>query len=170
MPKPRIESVTPRNDETQLSVDDINARRLRGERRRDNGVPLREPGKWAARWVNSLADDNRHYTIVHNDGWIPATEAHLEDGSIRKIGAKLGEDGRICRGKAGDEVLYLKDKALHDAIKMAETDARMKPLRSERAAKDDAASAIAAAHGSEAADFIHKNTTISIRDTQGTLG
>jgi hypothetical protein len=166
--KPKIETVTARADDSQFSVDDINARRLRGERHHDNTVPLRDPGKWALRWVNSMAEANRHYTIVHQDGWIPATVAHLADGvRPESIGASISLEGHVVRGPNGDERLYLKDKALHDAIKLAETDKRMKPMRSERAAREDVANATAAAHGSEAADYIHKNTSITIRDTQG---
>lgn len=168
--KPRIDAVTPRSDESQFNVDDINARRLRGERRRENALPMRDPGKWALRWANSLAEPNRHYTIVQEDGWLPVTVDDLAEGlEVQSIGAQVGHNGQLCKGPNGDERLYKKLKTLHDQIKLTEAHLRQKPMRSERAAKDDVAEAAAGQLGSDAAEFIHKNTSISIRDSQGII-
>lgn len=171
--KPSI-SVTPRADIVAQDVDSIaaqiNERRLRGERIEQGEIPMLEPGKWALRWANSLAEENRHYTIVHEQGWVPVTVNDLAPGtSPESIGCKVSESGALCKGIRGDEVLYRKDKKLHDAIKMRETHDRLKAQRSESAAKHDVANAVAGVHGSEAADYIAKNTTVRIQDQQGPL-
>lgn len=171
--KPSI-SVTPRAEIMAQDVDgiaaQINERRLRGERIEQGEIPMREPGKWALRWANSLAEENRHYTIVHEQGWVPVMAADLAPGtSPESIGCRVSEGGALCKGVRGDEVLYRKDKKLHDQIKLREAQDRMKVQRSESAAKHDVANAVAGVHGSEAADYIAKNTTVRISDQQGPL-
>lgn len=173
--KPRI-SVTPRADIAAQDLDaianNVNERRLRGEHVRNGEIPLREPGKWALRRANSLAEENRHYTMVHELGWLPMTVDDLAPGTTAEsIGYRLAEDGKtLCKGLRGDEVLYKKDKQAHDAIKLREARDRQKPLKSESAAKADAASAVASVHGDQAAEYIMKNTTVRISDQQGPVG
>lgn len=173
--KPTI-SVTPRADIAAADIDsiaqNINERRLRGERVRNNEIPLAEPGKWALRRANSLAEDNRHYAMVHELGWVPLTVDDLAPGTTpESIGYRLAEDGKtLCKGTRGDEVLYKKDKQAHQEIKMREALDRQKVQRSEMAAKQDVANAVAGAHGSQAAEYIAKNTTVRITDAQGPLG
>ena len=172
--KPRIR-VTPRTDDIGLDaiVDDINQRRLSGERVRNRGlIPLREPGRWALHQANTLVNDARHYTMVHEAGWLPVTIDDLKPGTTpQSVGYRLAEDGRtLCKGPRGDEVLYKKERSVHEAIKLREAKANLKPTQSESAAKADIANAAAAAHGAQAGEYIASNTTVRVVDREGPLG
>ena len=105
---PKI-TVAPRTTETAFSTDDIIARRLSGDPygTREAQIPLKEAGKWAIKEANSLADENRHFNIVHKEGWIPLTVNDLADGiTPDSLGYLVSPEGTLCRGKNGDERLY----------------------------------------------------------------
>ncbi len=82
------------------------------------------------------------------------------------IGFRVSEDGQtLVRGARGDEVVYKMPKATYDQIQGMKASANTRALRSEKAAVEDIATAAATAHGDQAADFIHANTRITIKDT-----
>lgn len=168
--KPQI-TVT---DRSAFSVDDVIARRLSGEPfgLKSADIPLREPGKWALRIANSQMNDARHYDMVHRLGYQPATLDDLAEGvTPESVGFRLAEDGKtLCKGVRGDEVLYKMPKDAHTKIQFAKAAANSKSMTSERAAKEDVANAAAAQHGSQAAEYIQKNTTVRVSDRQGPLG
>lgn len=170
--KPRV-SVTQRTDAVSIEdiAADINRRRLSGERISAKEIPMREPGRWALREANSQVNDGRHYEMVHKKGWVPCTADDLDPGiTPQSIGYRLGEDGQtLVRGQHGDARLYKKDKQVHDAIKRKEAEDNTKSMRSERAAKEDVANAAAAALGPEAADYLHRNSSVKITDQRGPL-
>lgn len=169
---PKI-TVVPRADESQWSVEDVNRRRLDGEPFGlvTSDIPLREKGMWSLRIANSQSDEGRHYKMRHRLGWEPAVLADLAEGvTPESIGFRLAEDGQtLCRGIRGDEVLYKKPKAIDQAIQMKKAEANTKGLKSERAAKEDTLNAAALSHGSEAAEFLARHATISIKDSQQPL-
>ena len=168
--RPPKATVTPRTEEGTWSADDVIQKRLAGAPFgvRAEAIPLKEPGRWHLYIANSLGDEGRHYDMVHRKGWIPCTVDDLAPGIVpESIGLRLAEDGRaLVRGARGDERVYKMDKALYDRVQAAKAESNVKGMRSETAAKSEAAEAAVAQHGAEAAEFIAKNTRMSIRDTQ----
>lgn len=166
--KPAI-TVTPRSDESTWSADDIIARRLGGEPfgLKSDQIPLKEPGKWALRIANTQVHDSRHYDMVHKLGYVPLTVDDLAPGvDPPSIGFRLAEDGKtLCRGVRGDEVLYKMPKSAYDKIQMAKAEANTKSLKSERAAKHEAAEAAVAVHGDQAAEYLTQHANMTIRDS-----
>ena len=57
-------------------------------------------------------------------------------------------------------------KVSYDKVQMAKAHANVKGIGSQTAARNDAAEAAGGALGSEAADYISKNTTMHIRDSR----
>lgn len=172
MTKPKI-SVQPRSDEGTWSADEVNRRRLSGEPfgLRTSEIPLRTPGAWSLRVANSLTDEARHYNMRHRLGWEPLQLSDLAEGvTPESIGYRLAEDGlTLCKGQRGDEVLYKKPKGIDTQIQMAKAAANTRALKSESAAKEDAANAAASSFGPEAAEVIAKHGSITIQDRQGPL-
>lgn len=170
--KPRI-TVSPRTPET-LDVDSIIARRLAGDPRyvKQPEVPLREKGKWYLKEANSLADANRHYTIVHEEGYLPVTIHDLPEGvSPTSIGYQTAADGiTLCKGVNGDERLYKMTKEHRRLIEMKKTEMNKKGMGSAKAMRDDAANAVAGVAGSEGAEFVAKHLRITGSDSEGPLG
>jgi len=162
-------TVQRRADEGTWSPDEVIAKRLSGQPFgvRDDAIPLREPGKYALRIAHSQLHASRHYDMAHKLGYVPVVVGDLAEGvTPESLGFRVGEDGRLCRGERGDEVLYKMERAAYDAIQMKKAEANTRALRSEAAAKQDAANAAAQQHGSEAADYIAKNVTVRIQDSQ----
>lgn len=170
--KPRI-TVAPRSDESQWSQDDILARRLNGEPfgLKQDGIPMKEPGKWAVRIANSQLHESRHYDMVHKLGYKPMTKDMIADGiTPESLGFKLAEDGQtLCRGIRGDEVLYVMPKDIYDQIQFAKAEANVKGMKSETAAKNEAAEALVGVHGDQAAEYVSRHSNITIKDSRGSL-
>ena len=169
--KPQI-TVSPRAE--ALDIDAIIAKRLKGQPfgARTVAIPLKEPGKWATFIANSLADENNHYRMVHEFGWVPLTIHDLADGvTAQSIGWQVKEDGiTLCRGQRGDEIAYKMDKTVRNKIQMAKTAENKKGIGSATALKESAANAAAGQMGSEAADFVHKHLVVTGSDREGPLG
>lgn len=170
---PRVTNVVPRSEESTWSTEDIIQKRLAGAPFgvRTEAIPLKEPGRWHLYIANSLGDEGRHYDMVHRKGWVPCTIDDLAPGiAPESIGFRVAEDGRsIVRGARGDERVYKMDKALYDQLQMVKAESNTKGMRSESAARSEAAEAAVAQHGPEAAEFIAKNTRIDIRDSHQRL-
>lgn len=166
--KPDI-TVTPRSDESTWSADDVIAKRLAGQPFgiKTDAIPMREPGKWALRIANSQVYDSRHYDMVHKLGYVPFTVDDLAPGiTAESVGFRVAEDGKtLVRGIRGDEVIYKMPKDSYDQIQRAKADLNTKSLKSETAARQDAAQAAAGAHGDQAAEYIGKHAHITIKDS-----
>jgi hypothetical protein len=169
--KPEI-TVTPRAD--LIPTDDIIAKRLAGQPfgTRNLAIPLREPQRWAVFIANSLADENNHYRMVHELGWVPLTVEDLAEGITPvSIGWQVKEDGHtLCRGQRGDEIVYKMDKLQYRKVQLAKTAENKKGIGSAKALKESAANAAAGQMGSEAADFVHKHLHVRGEDREGPLG
>jgi hypothetical protein len=169
--KPDI-TVTPRAE--AVDIDAIIAKRLQGQPfgARTVTIPLKEPERWATFIANSLADENNHYRMVHELGWLPLTIDDLAEGITPiSIGWQTKEDGRtLCRGPRGDEIAYKMDKHIRHQIQMAKTAENKKGIGSAKALKESAANAVAGQMGSEAADFVHKHLHVRGEDREGPLG
>lgn len=167
--KPPKITVSPRADESTWSADDIIAKRLQGAPFgvRSDEIPMREPGKWQLYIGSSQGNESRHYDMVHRKGWIPFTIGDLPDGiTAEAIGFRVAEDGNtLVRGVRGEEVVYKMPKEAYALIQAGKAEANTKSLKSESAAKQDVAEAAAASHGAQAAEYISKHATISIKDT-----
>jgi hypothetical protein len=168
--RPPKATVTPRDDESTWGAEDVIQKRLAGAPFgvRAEAIPLKEPGKWHLYIANSLGDEGRHYDMVHRKGWIPCTIDDLADGvTAEAIGLRVAEDGRaLVRGARGDERVYKMDKALYNRVQHAKAESNVKGMRSESAARTEAAEAAVAQHGAEAAEFIATHTRMSIKDSQ----
>ena len=163
---PKQVVVAPR-EEVTYDVDAVIARRLSGSPfgSRDLVVPMREPGKWATYEANTLADRNMHYNMVHQLGWVPVTVADLQDGvTPDKIGWQVDAAGTLCRGPQGDQKLYKQPLEVWKQIQAAKARANMRGIGSAKAVKESMAEATAAQMGSEAADFVHGNITVTGSD------
>ncbi len=171
--KPTI-TVSPRSDESTWSADDIIRKRLEGDpfgRKSGNDVPMRDREAWHQHWFNSLNDPGRLHDVRHNKGWVPVTVDDLPEGiTPESIGLQVGTDGSIRRGdRATEEVLFKMPEHLNQQIQMRKAEKNTKGLRSEAAAKNEAAEAVAGSHGSQAADYISKHANITIKDHQGPM-
>jgi hypothetical protein len=171
--KPRI-TVSPRSDAESFNPDDVIAKRLAGNPfgARTTAIPLAEPGRWATFIANSLADENNHYRMVHELGWVPLTIHDLAPGTNpQSIGWQVKEDGiTLCRGARGDEIAYKMDKRVREQIQLAKTAENKRGIGSAKALKESAANAAAGQMGSEAADFVHKHLHVTGSDREGPLG
>ena len=166
--KPSI-TVTPRADESSWSADDVIAKRLSGQPFgvRTDEIPLREPGKWQLYVASSQGNEGRHYEMTHKKGWVPCSTADLPDGiSAESIGFRVAEDGTtLVRGVRGEEVVYKMPKTTYDRLQRLKAADNVKGMSSPKAAQQDLAEAAAAAHGSEAADYISQHAQVTVRDT-----
>jgi hypothetical protein len=155
--KPKI-TVAPRTPET-LDVDAIIARRLAGDPRyvRPADVPLRDQAQWYLKEANSYGDANRHYTIVHEEGYLPVTVDDLPDGvTPQSVGWEVSADGlTLCRGINGAERLYKMSKTNRRKIEMAKTTLNKKGTGSVKAVREDMAHAAAAQFGAEAGEAVY---------------
>jgi len=171
--KPRV-TVTPRAEVVEMDIDDVIQRRLAGQPfgARTTAIPLKEPERWATFIANSLADENNHYRMVHEFGWVPLTVHDLADGvTPQSIGWQVKEDGiTLCRGARGDDIVYKMDKRRREQIQMAKTQANKRGIGSAKAVREEAANAAAGQMGSDAADFVYKGLTVVGEDREGPLG
>jgi hypothetical protein len=171
--KPRI-TVSPRSAETVLDTDAIIQRRLKGDPRysKPPEIPLKDKGKWYLKEANSMADANRHYTIVHEEGYQPVTIHDLADGiTPQSVGFQVAADEiTLCRGPHGDERLYKMDVNYRKQIESKKTELNKKGMGSAKAVREDAANAVASVGGSEAADFVFNRMHMNGGDTEGPLG
>jgi hypothetical protein len=160
--------VAPRTATTTLSADDVLERRLKGDPRYTPAptIPLREAGKWYVKEANSYGDLNRHYEMVHAEGYEPVTLNDLADGvTPDSIGYRLSEDGiTLVRGERGQERLYKMSKVNRARLDARKTAMNNKGMGSAKAVREDIANATAATHGSEAADFVASKLHISGED------
>lgn len=168
-------TVTPRSDESQWSAEDIIRKRLEGDpfgRTATNDVPMRDRPKWHQHWFNSLNDPGRLHDVKFNKGWVPVTIQDLPDGiTAESLGFHVGPDGSIRRGDRNtEEVLFKMPEDLHTQVQMRKAEKNTKGLRSETAAREEAGEAAASVHGSQAAEYIAKHATITIKDSQQRLG
>lgn len=165
---PKVTAVAPRTDEGTWGADDVLAKRLGGQPFgvRVEAIPLKEQGKWQLYIASSDGQASRHYDMVHRKGWTPCT---VDDITVspESIGFKLASDGRtLCRGHRGEEVVYKMPKDKYDALQRMKAAENVKGMRSESAAKQDAAKAAAAALGDEAGEYLSRHGSITIKDTQ----
>lgn len=165
-------TVVPRSEEAMADVDAIIERRIAGNPfySGDRAIPLSEPERWYIKEANSLADENRHYAMVHEEGYLPVTIDDIRPGiTPESFGFRLAEDGKtLCRGTRGDERLYKMSKPNRAKIEARKTEIAKKGLGSVKAMRDDAANAVAGTHGAEAADFVSK-LHIAGGDSEGPL-
>ena len=166
--KPTV-TISPRSDESQWNPEDVIAKRLAGAPfgLRTDVIPLREPGRWQLYIASSQINEGRHYEMTHQKGWVPFTRADLADGiSPESLGFRVAEDGQtLVRGTRGEEVVYKMPQATYDQIQAMKADANTRAMKSENAAKHDAAEAAVATLGTEAADYISQHAKITITDT-----
>jgi hypothetical protein len=155
--KPKI-VVAPRTPDT-LDVDSIIARRLKGDPRytKPADVPLKDGAKWYLYEANSYADENRHYSIVHEEGYLPVTVDDLPAGiTPQSVGWTVAADGlTLCRGVNGAERLYKMSKENRRKIELAKTALNKKGTGSVKAVREDMANAAAAQFGPEAGDAVY---------------
>jgi hypothetical protein len=130
-------------------------------------IPLKEPG-WQTRFFNAEVHDQRHYQATQELGWMPVTPEELP-GKPEEFGLRVNESGFLVRGAKGNE-LFCK-MAAEDAAEVLrrKTIANMRGIGSASKTKDDVANAVAGAHGSEAADYIHKHIQGTVVDSRGPL-
>jgi hypothetical protein len=173
VPRPRTIEVADRADIADVDVETVIAKRLAGEPFgvRNNSVPLRDPGRWELYEANTLSDRNMHYKMVHQLGWVPVTMADLDPSvTPESIGWQIGDGGQLVRGTHQDSRLYKQPSDVRKRIQDAKTAANMKGIGSAKAVKEAMTNAVAASAGSEAADFVHSNVSVtgSDRVTGGT--
>lgn len=179
--KPRI-IVAPHTPET-LNPDEIVARRLAGDPRFAHmpEVPLLDKDQWYLHEANSYADANRHYDMVHNQGYLPVTIHDLPQGiTPESVGWTVAADGiTLARGINGAERLYKMSKENRRKIELAKTALNKKGTGSAKAVREDLAHAAAAQFGPEAGDAVYSGrgpfggirvNPIGGGDTEGPLG
>lgn len=159
MAKSQIQ-VTPRKN-------DVLARRLSGNVHGSGlrKIPLKEPHKWQTYIGNNYNSDDDLYRIVHELGWLPLQPEDLAC-KPEEIGFRLSEDGHLVRGSQGREMLFKMDKADYAALQAKQTEANNATIGRPQKTKEAAANAVAAVHGPEAADFVHKHFVGTVTDTQ----
>ena len=155
------------------SAEDIIKARLRNDpfSRSEVHVPLRDPGQWAIKEANSYADENRHFSIVHREGWVPVTMDDIQAGvSPESFGYRLAEDGHtLCRGVRGEERLYKMPTQARQQIAMAKADANKAGTGNASKVKAELSNVAARQFGSEAGDFVHDGIRITGEDREGPL-
>lgn len=169
--RPKI-TVSPVTTETAFSTDEILKRRLEGNPFADTRVeiPLREPGRWALKEANDHADPNRHYTIVHLEGWVPVIPSDLADGvTPEALGYRVSEDGFLVKGERNSERLYKMPAEAFKRIQFRKAEANKRGTGSQKAVREDIASATGAALGDEAGTFVQRHLHVSGEDREGPL-
>ncbi len=172
---PKI-TVHPRSDESTWSPEDIIRARLEGENifghTNDNSLPLKDRARWHQRIFNNMSNPSQVHAAQRKLGWVPIRLDDLEDGiTPESLGMTVAPDGTIRRGARDHEEVFMKmDEASYQAVQKKKAAENVKGMSSEKAARDDAANAAAAAHGDQAGDYIAKHTSISIKDSQQILG
>jgi hypothetical protein len=152
-------SVTPRKN-------DVLARRLAGNPHSSGlrSIPLKEPQKWQLYIGNNYNNDDDLYRLVHEAGWLPLEEVDLAC-KPEEIGFRVSEDGKLVRGPQGREMIFKMDKVDYAILQQKLTEANNATIGRPGKTKDAAANAVAAVHGPEAGDFVHKHLTGTITDT-----
>ena len=139
----------------RISVIDRRLKNPFGTPSRD--IPLKgEKVGWVVRTFAADAEHpNRHFDAVHRLGWTPLTADDLAV-SVESLGYIVSADGRIVRGKNGEEVLMGMPKADFEAVQRAKAEANTKSLKG-TSIRSDVAQATAQAHGDEAGDHTFKH-------------
>lgn len=146
---------TETTDAPRISVIDRRLKNPFGTPSRD--IPLRgEKVGWVVRTFAADAEHpNRHYDAVHRLGWTPLVPADLAV-SVESLGYVVSADGRVVRGKSGEEVLMGMPKGDFEAVQKAKADANLKSLKG-ASIRQDVSQATAQAHGDEAGDHTYKH-------------
>ena len=130
-------------------------------------IPLKgEKRGWVVRTFAADAEHpNRHYDAVHRLAWVPLSATDLTV-SPESLGFNVAPDGRIIRGRHGEEVLMAMPKEDWEKVQAAkseENERRLKPKK----LRDATAQATAKEHGDEAGDMTYRN--YSQKDVVGPL-
>lgn len=152
-------TVTPRKN-------DVLARRLSGNPHGSGlrSIPLKEPQRWQLYIANNYNHDDDLYRMTHELGWLPL-EADDLACKPDEIGFRVSEDGKLVRGTQGREMIFKMAKEDYAELQQKQTEANNKTIGRPGATKAEAANAVAAVHGPEAGDFVHKHLTGTVTDT-----
>ena len=129
-------------------------------------IPLKDPGRWILRIVNTSISDDRLYAMQAEKGWVYALPEDLAIDPI-EVGLTV-RDGRIVRGDKGTEVLMkmsTEDFATIQAMKDAEN---RKMTFGKKATKDAIVAAASQQLGDEGAEFLSRTVqSMDIKDGRG---
>lgn len=157
MPRKAVQTETATEPTTapRISVIDRRLKNPFGTPSRE--IPLKgEKRGWVVRTFAADAEHpNRHYDAVHRLGWTTLTRDDLAV-SVESLGYIVAADGRVVRGKGGEEVLMGMPKADFEAVQKAKSDANLKSLRG-TSIRGEVAQAAAQTHGDEAGENTYKH-------------
>ena len=144
-------------------------RRLQGpsvHRSSSQPIPLAEPGKWVLRWENAQIATDHLWRIIHELGWEYATPEDLAC-DVTEQGASV-RDNRIVRGERGQEVLVKMLTKDYKRIEKKKTEENIRQTFGKQQMKAAIVAQTAAAHGDQAAAYVHDNIhAIDIKDQRG---
>lgn len=119
-------------------------------------IKLKEPG-WALH-IFDTSRAGRFHIAQREKGWVPVLPEDL-DGPAEDYGFDIAE-GRVVRGERGKEILMKMPQRMYDQIaqRKAELTAHSNtPRQLKRAAIEQTA----AQYSDQAADYLHRNVTIT---------
>lgn len=144
-------------------------RRLQGQNVFGSGtqpIALKEPRKWAVRWVNSGLRPDRVWAVNNELGWTYVEPEDL-DCSVDEIGAAV-RDGRVVRGDRGQEVLVKMPTKDYAKVQARKAELNTKQTFGKKQIKDAMVSAVAGEHGDRAGDFMSRAVnTVNVNDQRG---
>lgn len=134
----------------------------------DRKIPLKEPHRWQLYVANDYAEPDGLYRMVHEYGWLPLEPADIACNP-EDIGYRVNESGHLVRGPQGREVVFKMAIEDYRLLMQRKTERNNRGIGSQSKTKFAMAESAAAAHGSEAGDWVHKHVTGTITDTREVL-
>lgn len=125
-------------------------------------IPLKDPS-YTIRWENSEIAPDHIWRCINILGW----EYVVPDDIVcplDEVGAKAMED-RVVRGERGKEVLLKMKAADYRKIQQKKSRENLAITFDKKKLKGEVLGAVSSEHGSEAAEFIDKNTMM-VKDSR----
>ena len=131
-------------------------------------IPLKDPERWQLHEANGEVHDQRHYEMVHVNGWDPVLPEDLAC-TPDEAGYRVNESGCLVRGARGHLMLFKMPKEDYKVVEQRKTERNNAEIGRPSKVKQNVANAVANEHGSEAADYVHQHFVGTVTDTKGPL-
>lgn len=134
--------------------------------------PFGKKRAWYTRWINTKWP-GRWAHVTQGLGYVPVRVSELLDlNAITDLfkATTDGADPMVRRGDRGEEILVKYPLELYLATKKAKAEHRRKRDLNAKVVKEELANNAARALGDEAADMIHDDFQLTLRQRRATLG
>jgi hypothetical protein len=117
------------------------------------------------RWFNSDKSSDHIWRAKNVQGWVSVTPDMLADPD-QVGGYTVSPTGSVVRGQRGSEHLMCMDRDLLAQVARAKEGKHNETIGNPAKIKSDLANHMAATHGSEAGDFVHRNVIGEVTDSR----